>query len=100
MRRWRTGEYNGQTKTEFEKNYKRVRDIVSKSEGDQEKQNKLAKLQADKITDEYKALNRARAASELGYENIFELFFRKAYELGSVPTQEYRDYVLTKLLED
>ena len=100
MRRWRLGEYNGQSKAEFEKNYKRVRDIVSKSEGDQEKQNKLAKLQADKITDEYKALNRARASSELGHENIFEVFFRKAYELGSVPTQEYRDYVLTKLLED
>ena len=100
MRRWRAREYNGQTKVEFEKNYKRVRDIVSKSEGDQEKQNKLAKLQAEKITDEYKALNRARAASELGHENIFEVFFRKAYELGSVPTQEYRDYVLTKLLED
>ncbi len=97
MKRWRS---MGQTKIEFEKNYKRVRDIVSKSEGDQEKQNKLAKLQADKITDEYKALNRARTASELGHENIFEVFFRKAYELGSVPTQEYRDYVLTKLLED
>jgi len=50
MKRWRSNDYMGQTKIEFEKNYKRVRDIVSKSEGDQEKQNKLAKLQADKIT--------------------------------------------------
>jgi hypothetical protein len=100
VRNWRLGEYNGQSKAEFEKNYKRVRDIVSKSEGNQEKQIKLAKLQAYKIIDEYKALNRARAASELGHENIFEVFFVRAYELGSVPTQDYRDYVLTKLLED
>lgn len=98
-RRWK-GDYFGQSKAEFEKNYKRVRDIISKSEGDLEKQNKLAKLQADKITDEHKALNRAKAASELGHDNIFEIFFRKAYELGSVPTQEYRDYVLSKLLEE
>lgn len=50
-RRWR-GEFFGQSKAEFEKNFTRVRDIVTKSEGDVEKQNKLAKLQADKITDE------------------------------------------------
>ncbi len=98
-RSWK-GEFFGQSKSEFEKNFKRVRDIVSKSDGDIEKQNKLAKLQADKITDEHKALNRAKAACDLGHENIFEIFFRRAYELGSVPTQEYRDYVLTKLLEE
>ena len=99
-RRWRTNDYNGQTKQEFQKNYTRVRDIVSKSAGDKEKETKLARLQANKITDEHKSLNRARVASELGYENIFEVFFRRAYELGVVPTVEYRDYVLTKLLEE
>jgi len=40
------------------------------------------------------------AAKELGYMNIYEVFFRKAYELGSVPTQEFRDYILSKLLQD
>ena len=99
-RQWRSNDYQGQTKLEFEKNYKRVRDIVSKPEGDKEKEVKLAKLQSTKITDEKKALNRARAAEELGHENIFEVFFRRAYELGSVPTQQYRDYVLTKLLSE
>ena len=83
-KRWRSGDYNGQSKAEFEKNYKRVRDIVSKSDGNEEKQVSLARQQANKITDEFKALNRARAASEIGYDNIFEVFFRKAYELGSV----------------
>lgn len=98
-RNWRSSDYMGQTKVEFEKNYKRVRDIVDKSAGDTEKQTKLAKVQADRITDEHKALNRARAAEELGHEDIFEVFFRRAYELGSVSTQSYRDYVLSKLID-
>jgi hypothetical protein len=98
-RRWISNDYNGQSKLEFEKNYKRVRDIVLKSGGDNEKQVSLAKLQAIKITDEFKALNRSRAASELGHENIFEVFFRRAYELGSVEKQAYRDYILTKILD-
>lgn len=98
-RQWRTRDYHGQSRIEFQKNYKRVRDIVSKSEGDLEKQKKLAKVQADRITDEYKALNRARAAEELGYEEIFEIFFRRAYELGSVSTVSYRDYIISKLID-
>ena len=104
-RRWRT-DYNGQTKQEFQKNYTRVKDIVSKSAGDKEKEIKLARLQANKITDEHKALNRARAASELGYDNIFEVFFRRAYALEGVKLakgqvqSEYRDYVLQKLLSE
>jgi hypothetical protein len=39
----------GQSKAEFEKNYKRVRDIVTKSEGDIEEQNKLSQLQLIKL---------------------------------------------------
>lgn len=92
--------YNGQTSAEFEKNYQRVKDIVSKSAGDLDKQEKLAQKQANSIRDEWKAINRAMAAKELGYMNIYEIFFRKAYELGSVPTQEFRDYILSKLLQD
>jgi hypothetical protein len=85
---------------ENDKNHKRILDIISKSGGDKEKENKLSKVQADRITNESKAINRARVAKELGHENIYEIFFRRAYELGSVPTQEYREYVLTKILED
>ena len=91
--------YNGQTKEEFEKNYTRIKDIIAKSEGDKEKEISLAKQQAVKITKEWKALNRAMAAKELGHEHLFEVFFFRAYKLGSVPHQEYRDYVLNKLID-
>ncbi len=40
---------------------------------------------------------KAMAAKDLGKENIFEIFFQRAYELGSVDTQEYREYKLHKL---
>ena len=97
MRGLKEGRYNGQTKTEFEKNYKRVADIVSKSGGEEDKAIRLAHQQALKITDEWKAINRAMAAKEGGYEHIFEVFFQRAYELGSVSKQEYREYKLEKL---
>lgn len=97
MRGLKEGKYNGQTKTEFEKNYKRVADIVSKSGGEEDKAIRLAHQQALKITDEWKAINRAMAAKEGGHEHIFEVFFQRAYELGSVSKQEYREYKLEKL---
>ena len=90
------GRWNGQSKAEYEKNYKRVGDIVAKSE-DIEKQEKLARTQANKIIDEWKAINRAMAAKEMGHEHLFEVFFQRAYELGSVSKQEYREYQIEKL---
>jgi len=92
-----SGRWNGQTKTEFEKNYKRVQDIVDKSAGDETKMTTLAQTQANRITDEFKALNRAMAAKAMKQEHIFEIFFQRAYELGSVSKQEYREYKLEKL---
>lgn len=89
----------GQTKAEFQKNYTRVKDIVAKSNGNLTIQKNLAIRQANLITDEHKAINRALAARELGYKNIFEIFFRRAYELGAVKTLDYRDYVLSVILE-
>lgn len=91
------GRWNGQTKAEFAKNYKRVKDIIDKSDGDIDKMILLAKTQAKRITDEWKALNRSSAAKELGQEEIFEVFFHRAYELGSVDKQDYRSYQLEKL---
>lgn len=91
------GKYNGQTKSEYLKNYKRVNDMLTKAPGDSDQQTRLAQKQANAITDEIKSLNRAMVAKELGQEHIFEVFFRKAYELGSVGKQEYRDYQLSKL---
>jgi hypothetical protein len=97
MRGLKEGKYNGQTKSEFEKNYKRVKDIVDKSTGDVDKAVDLSKVQANRITDEWKALNRSLTAKEMGYEEIFEVFFHRAYELGSVSKQDYRSYQLEKL---
>jgi uncharacterized protein YukE len=92
-----SGKWNGQSKAEFEKNYKRVNDIVDKSNGDSDKMISLSRTQAGRIGDEFKALNRAMSAKEMGHEEIFEVFFQRAYELGSVSKQEYREYRLEKL---
>ena len=89
--------WNGQTKAEFEKNYKRVQDIVDKSVGDKDKAIALSQTQANRISDEFKAINRAMVAKALNQEHIFEVFFQRAYELGSVSKQEYREYKLEKL---
>ena len=98
------GSYNGQSKAEFAKNFKRVKDIIVKSDGDQDKAIRLARTQANLIKDEMKALNRANAAQQMErvedepiYESIFEVFFHRAYELGSVTKQDYRNYKLEKL---
>lgn len=92
-----SGKWNGQTKAEFEKNYKRVQDIVDKSAGDKDKAVALSQTQANRISDEFKAINRAMAAKAMNQEHIFEVFFQRAYELGSVSKQEYREYKLEKL---
>lgn len=97
-------DYNGQTKAEYRKNYTRVRDIFTKCVGDEDKAIRLARTQAIRITDEHKAINRAMVARQLEsvenepiYESIFEVFFQRAYELGVVSKQDYRDYQLEKL---
>jgi hypothetical protein len=92
-----SGKWTGQSKVEFDKNFKRVADIVTKSDGDNDKIVSLSRTQAGRIHDEFKALNRAMAAKQAGYEHIFEVFFQRAYELGSVSKQEYREYRLEKL---
>ena len=89
-------EFNGQTKSEYQKNFKRIEDILKKTD-DIEKQISLAQTQANRITDEYKAINRALVAKELKQEHLFDVFFRRAYELGSVGKVEYREYQLSKL---
>jgi hypothetical protein len=91
------GTYNGQTKAEYTKNFTRVKDIMTKSDGDEDKAIRLARAQAVRITDEHKAINRAMAARDLKQEHIFDVFFFRAYELGTVSKQDYRDYQLQKL---
>lgn len=82
---------------EYQKNFKRISDIVEKSAGNIDRMISLAKTQASKITNEAKAINRAIVAKKMNQEEIFEIFFQRAYELGSVTTQEYREYKLEKL---
>ena len=91
------GKWNGQSKAEFEKNKVRVSDIFIKSDGDVERAKSLSRTQAMRIGDEFKALNRAMCAKEMGHIEIFEIFFQRAYELGSVSKQEYREYRLETL---
>jgi hypothetical protein len=86
----------GQSQSELKKNYKRIQDIIDKT-SDTEKQISLARTQAVKIFDEHKCINRAIAAKELGHEHLFEVFFERAYQLGVVGTQEYREWKLQKL---
>lgn len=90
--------YKGQSQKDYQKNYTRINDIITKSKGDKEVARKLAKTQADRITDEHKAVNRAFVAKELGQEEVFDIFLTRAFELGSVGKQEYRDYRLEQLL--
>jgi hypothetical protein len=108
----RSTKIKGQSKTEFTKNYTRVKDIITKAGGDNFTEKMLAERQANLITDEIKAINRAMAAKEIGNETIFEVFFRRAFKLGSVTgvagkllntqdvQKEYREYVIKKLLEN
>jgi hypothetical protein len=86
-----------QSPRDLQKNYDRVRDIVKNAKGDLEKETTLSRVQANRITDEAKAINRAMAAKDLGYDNIHDIFFRRAYELGAVDKQDFRNYQLKKL---
>jgi hypothetical protein len=89
--------YKGQSKREFSKNYTRIEDIITKSNGDKDRQMKLAQIQADRITDEHKCINRAMAAKEMGHEHLFDIFFRRGFEIGAVGKQEFRAYQLEQL---
>lgn len=88
--------YLRQTGSDLRKNYDRINSIVNKY-SDKEKQIQMAENQANKITTENKAHNRAMAAKELGHDHLFEVFFERAYKLGSVSKQDYRSYRLEKL---
>ena len=72
--------YNGQSKLEYEKNYSRIEDIINKTD-DEQKQISLVQTQAAKILDEYKAINRAFAAKEMGHEHLFEVFLEEPMNL-------------------
>ena len=91
------GKWSGQSRAEFNKNFTRIRNIINECGGDKEKEISKAQQQANRITDEYKAINRAMAALEMGHEHLHEVFFTRAYKIGAVSLQDYRDYKLSQL---
>lgn len=86
-----------QSQGEMDKNKKRIQSIIDRNPFNSEKRSNDARNQASKIKTEEKAFNRAVIAKDMGYEDIFEVFFKRAYELGSVSTKDYRLYKLEKL---
>lgn len=61
----------------------RIRDIVSKSGGDESKQVSLATSMAKLITDPDKALRRADAADDAGLDDLAKIFKARAKQLGA-----------------
>jgi hypothetical protein len=61
----------------------RIRDIVSKSGGDESKQVSLATSMAKLITDKDKAQRRAEAAEDAGYDDLASIFKARAKQLGA-----------------
>lgn len=89
-----------QTRKEFVKNEKRIKDLVDKCGGDKAKEIALSKNMANKIETPEKAYNRGHVARELGFEHIFEVFYNRAFELGSVTLAEHRDHEIEKIMSD
>lgn len=89
-----------QSKKEFEKNEKRIKDIIAKCGGDKEKEINKAKTMANSINTPEKAYNRGYVAKQLGYEHIFEVFYNRAYELGSVTIADHRDHMIDQIIND
>lgn len=89
-----------QSKAEFTKNEKRIKDLVAKCDGDKEKEIKKAQQMANSIDTPEKAYNRGHVARELGYEHIFEVFYQRAFALGSVTVAEHRDHMIDQIFED
>ena len=89
-----------QSKTEFAKNKKRIVDLINKCEGDRDKEIKKAQQMANAIDTPEKAYNRGHVAKDMGYEHIFEVFYQRAYELGSVTIAEHREHEIDKLFKD
>ena len=62
------------------------RAAIARAQAAQERRNALSK-----------EIGKAMAAKDMGHEHVFEVFFHRAYELGSVNKQAYREYKLSKL---
>jgi hypothetical protein len=61
----------------------RIKDIVRKSNGDENKQLSLARQMANSITDQWKAMRREYAAIQENLPRIARIFRQRAVELGA-----------------
>jgi len=75
--KWTTPEY---------KDYLRIRDIVSKANGDSDKENRLARTMTKLITDPVKAYRRYLAAKNERGDNweVTRIFLSRALELNKI----------------
>jgi hypothetical protein len=89
-----------QSKAEFAKNKKRIEDLITKCEGDRDREIRKAQQMANAIDTPEKAYNRGHVAKEMGHEHIFEIFYQRAYELGSVTIAEHREHEIDKIFKD
>lgn len=64
------------------KDIKRIEDMVAKSNGSDEKLLQLARNMAHAITDADKAHRRGLAAESEGQDDVAEIFFDRAKEIG------------------
>jgi hypothetical protein len=65
-----------------EKDMRRIEDIIKKAGGNREKEERLATIMANKITDKAKAIRRAKAAEDENYHNIAKIFYNRAKMLN------------------
>jgi hypothetical protein len=75
----------------------RIEDIVSKSNGDSDKESQLATTMCKLITTESKALGRYLVAKEMKMNHLADIFLDRAKELGATGAQEWRKYVIEGL---
>lgn len=74
------------------KDTNRIEGIINKADGNREKEEQLAKTMASKIKDGRKALQRGKAAEDLNYHNIAQIFFDRAKEIGIIENKTSRNY--------
>jgi len=63
------------------KDKKRINDMIQKSQ-DENHLMRLANQMANSIKDPKKAMSRARAAEDINYHDVAEIFFNRAKSLG------------------
>ena len=97
-----------QSPKDLAKNKDRIKKLVEDHGETKEKLHIHARKMANAITKPEKAYNRGWAAKEMGYEDIFEIFYQRAYDLGTVNNgellgvgvAEHRDHQMEKILKD